>query len=111
MCESSPTQAPPHLPSQARGRARADKSVYSFVAIQGSREVRREQTNEALEALMERAVAAVQEMDPAEYQAKVCGQPVHPQTGEGGCGHCAWKGSDADARTHPFLWGLTWPTW
>ncbi|XP_036889330.1 probable ATP-dependent RNA helicase DHX58 [Sturnira hondurensis] len=56
---------------QARGRARADKSVYSFVAIQGSREVRREQTNEALEALMKRAVAAVQEMDPAEYQAKI----------------------------------------
>ncbi|KAM5308264.1 ATP-dependent RNA helicase DHX58 isoform 1-T2 [Glossophaga mutica] len=56
---------------QARGRARADKSVYSFVAIQGSREVRREQTNEALETLMERAVAAVQEMNPAEYQAKI----------------------------------------
>ncbi|XP_054449600.1 ATP-dependent RNA helicase DHX58 [Pteronotus mesoamericanus] len=56
---------------QARGRARADKSVYSFVATQGSRELRREQTNEALEALMERAVAAVQKMDPAEYEAKI----------------------------------------
>ncbi|XP_028013065.2 ATP-dependent RNA helicase DHX58 [Eptesicus fuscus] len=56
---------------QARGRARADQSVYSFVAAQGSRELRREQTNEVLEVLMERAVAAVQEMDQAEYQAKI----------------------------------------
>lgn len=56
---------------QARGRARADQSVYSFVATHGSRELRREQTNEALEILMERAVAAVQEMDQAEYQAKI----------------------------------------
>lgn len=56
---------------QARGRARANESVYSFVATQGSRELRREQTNEALEILMERAVAAVQQMDQAEYQAKI----------------------------------------
>lgn len=56
---------------QARGRARADQSVYSFVATHGSRELRREQTNEALETLMERAVTAVQEMDQAEYQAKI----------------------------------------
>lgn len=52
--------------------------MYSFVATHGSRELQREQTNEALEILMKRAVAAVQEMDPAEYQAKVCGQPVRP---------------------------------
>ncbi|XP_044794888.2 probable ATP-dependent RNA helicase DHX58 isoform X2 [Bubalus bubalis] len=56
---------------QARGRARASQSVYSFVAAQGSRELQRELTNEALEMLMERAVAAVQAMDQAEYQAKV----------------------------------------
>ncbi|XP_010592762.3 ATP-dependent RNA helicase DHX58 [Loxodonta africana] len=56
---------------QARGRARAGESVYSFVAAKGSRELRRELTNEALEALMERAVAAVQKMDQAEYQAKI----------------------------------------
>uniref|UniRef100_A0A0P6J5Z4 RNA helicase n=1 Tax=Heterocephalus glaber TaxID=10181 RepID=A0A0P6J5Z4_HETGA len=56
---------------QARGRARASQSVYSFVATEGSRELRRELTNEALEALMEQAVAAVQKMDPAEYQAKI----------------------------------------
>ncbi|XP_058140249.1 ATP-dependent RNA helicase DHX58 [Dasypus novemcinctus] len=56
---------------QARGRARAGQSVYSFVAAKGSRELRRELTNEALEALMEKAVAAVQEMDQAEYQAKI----------------------------------------
>ena len=60
---------------QARGRARASQSVYSFVAAQGSRELQRELTNEALEALMEQAVAAVRAMDQAEYQAKVCGQP------------------------------------
>lgn len=56
---------------QARGRARASESVYSFVATHGSREVQREQTNEALEILMKQAVAAVQKMDPAEYQAKI----------------------------------------
>ncbi|XP_058416975.1 ATP-dependent RNA helicase DHX58 isoform X2 [Diceros bicornis minor] len=57
--------------TQARGRARAGQSVYSFVATENSRELRRELTNEALEALMEKAVAAVQEMDQAEYQAKI----------------------------------------
>ncbi|KAI5219271.1 putative Atp-Dependent Rna Helicase Dhx58 [Manis pentadactyla] len=56
---------------QARGRARASQSVYSFVALQGSRELRRELTNEVLETLMERAVAAIQEMAQAEYQAKI----------------------------------------
>ncbi|XP_062968434.1 ATP-dependent RNA helicase DHX58 [Cynocephalus volans] len=56
---------------QARGRARAGQSVYSFVATEDSRELRRELTNEALEALMEQAVAAVQKMDQAEYQAKI----------------------------------------
>ncbi|KAB0397689.1 hypothetical protein E2I00_019138 [Balaenoptera physalus] len=56
---------------QARGRARASQSVYSFVAAQGSRELKRELTNEALETLMERAVAAVQEMDQAKYQDRI----------------------------------------
>ncbi|XP_042637052.1 probable ATP-dependent RNA helicase DHX58 [Orycteropus afer afer] len=56
---------------QARGRARAGQSVYSFVAAKGSRELRRELTNEVQEALMEQAVAAVQRMDQAEYQAKI----------------------------------------
>ncbi|XP_048222309.1 probable ATP-dependent RNA helicase DHX58 isoform X2 [Perognathus longimembris pacificus] len=56
---------------QARGRARAGQSVYSFVATEGSRELRRELTNEALETLMEQAVATVQRMDRAEYQAKI----------------------------------------
>lgn len=69
-----PAHPPPvHLPPQARGRARAGQSLYSFVATEGSHELRRELTNEALEALMEQAVAAVQRMDQAEYQAKVCG--------------------------------------
>ncbi|XP_040851698.1 probable ATP-dependent RNA helicase DHX58 [Ochotona curzoniae] len=56
---------------QARGRARAGQSVYSFVATKDSRELRRELTNEMLEALMEQAVAAVQKMDPAVYEAKI----------------------------------------
>lgn len=56
---------------QMRGRARAAQSLYSFVANEGSRELRREHTSEAREMLMERAVAAIQEMDPAEYQAKI----------------------------------------
>ncbi|XP_052050578.1 ATP-dependent RNA helicase DHX58 isoform X1 [Apodemus sylvaticus] len=56
---------------QARGRARADQSVYSFLATEGSREIQRELTNEALEVLMEKAVAAVQKMDPEEFKAKI----------------------------------------
>ncbi|XP_004707228.1 probable ATP-dependent RNA helicase DHX58 isoform X1 [Echinops telfairi] len=56
---------------QSRGRARADRSVYSFVAAEGSRELRRELVNEKQEALMKQAVAAVQKMDQAEYQAKI----------------------------------------
>ncbi|KAM6164759.1 ATP-dependent RNA helicase DHX58 [Rhynchocyon petersi] len=56
---------------QARGRARAGQSTYLFLATKGSREVRRELTNEVLEDLMEKAVAAVQKMDQAEYQAKI----------------------------------------
>lgn len=56
---------------QARGRARAGQSVYSFLATEGSREVKRELTNEALEALMEQAVAAIQNMDPDEFKAKI----------------------------------------
>uniref|UniRef100_A0ABI7YE02 RNA helicase n=1 Tax=Felis catus TaxID=9685 RepID=A0ABI7YE02_FELCA len=71
LWDPRPAQAPPYLLPQARGRARAGQSVYSFVATQGSRELRRELTNEALETLMERAVAAVQKMDEAEYQAKI----------------------------------------
>ncbi|XP_066878149.1 ATP-dependent RNA helicase DHX58 isoform X3 [Kogia breviceps] len=56
---------------QARGRARASQSVYSFVVTRGSQELKRELTNEALETLMERAVVAVQEMDQAKYQDKI----------------------------------------
>lgn len=76
LWDPRPTQAPCCLLPQARGRARAGQSTYSFVATRGSRELRRELTNEVLETLMERAVAAVQKMDQAEYQAKVCGQPA-----------------------------------
>lgn len=81
------------------------------MATHGSRELRREQTNEALEILMEQAVAAVQEMDQAEYQAKVCEQRVPP--GEGAVDVLP-GGSLMPTHTHPcstFLWGLTWPTW
>lgn len=45
------------------------------MATEGSRELRREQINEDLESLMKQAVATVQKMDAAEFQAKVCGQP------------------------------------
>ena len=55
LWDPRPTHAPPYLLPQARGRARAGQSIYSFVANQGSRELRRELTNEALETLMERA--------------------------------------------------------
>uniref|UniRef100_A0A8D0RYG1 RNA helicase n=1 Tax=Sus scrofa TaxID=9823 RepID=A0A8D0RYG1_PIG len=97
---------------QARGRARASQSVYSFVAAQGSRELRREQTNEALESLMEQAVAAVQAMDQAEYQAKVCGQPACP-VGKGAEDALPGRSWAAHMYTpqSPFLWWLSWPTW
>lgn len=73
----------PHLPhlchsSQARGRARAGQSVYSFLATEGSREIQRELTNEALEVLMEKAVAAVQKMDPDEFKTKVSSSLQQP---------------------------------
>ncbi|XP_044533140.1 probable ATP-dependent RNA helicase DHX58 isoform X2 [Gracilinanus agilis] len=56
---------------QARGRARASQSVYSFVAGQGSKELHREKTNEVLEALMKQAVSAVQRMEEDEYKATI----------------------------------------
>ncbi|XP_072502590.1 ATP-dependent RNA helicase DHX58 isoform X4 [Notamacropus eugenii] len=56
---------------QARGRARANQSVYSFLAGHGSRELHREQTNEALEALMKQAVSAIQRMEEIEYKSEI----------------------------------------
>ncbi|KAM6107913.1 ATP-dependent RNA helicase DHX58 [Pterocles gutturalis] len=56
---------------QARGRARAENSVYSVVAKANSREVSRELLNEELVALMERAVRAVQAMPEQEYRLKI----------------------------------------
>lgn len=53
---------------QARGRARAENSVYSVVATRESREVRRELTNEYLEELTSKAVAEVQRMEKDENQ-------------------------------------------
>lgn len=82
------------------------------MATQGSRELRREQTNEVLEVLMERAVAAVQEMDQAEYQAKVCGRSVRP-VGRRAVDSLPGR-SLRQTYSHPcspFPWGLSWPTW
>lgn len=56
---------------QARGRARAENSVYSVVAKANSREVSREQLNENLVELMEKAIQAVQAMPEHEYRLKV----------------------------------------
>ncbi|XP_076121081.1 ATP-dependent RNA helicase DHX58 [Alosa pseudoharengus] len=59
---------------QARGRARAQDSVYSVVAAEGSREVRREMINEYLEELTSKAVTKVQLMekvDNLEYRRKI----------------------------------------
>lgn len=56
---------------QARGRARAENSVYSVVAKANSREVSREQLNENLVELMEKAIKAVQAMPEREYRLKV----------------------------------------
>ncbi|NXI48139.1 DHX58 helicase, partial [Galbula dea] len=56
---------------QARGRARAQNSVYSVVAKANSREVSREMRNEDLVELMERAIRAVQAMSEQEYHLKI----------------------------------------
>ncbi|XP_068023139.1 ATP-dependent RNA helicase DHX58 isoform X2 [Melanerpes formicivorus] len=55
---------------QARGRARAQDSVYSVVAKAHSREVSRELLNESLVELMERAIRVVQAMPKQEYHLK-----------------------------------------
>ncbi|NWI27105.1 DHX58 helicase, partial [Sula dactylatra] len=56
---------------QARGRARAENSVYSVLAKANSREVSREMLNENLIGLMERAIRAVQAMPEEEYHLKI----------------------------------------
>ncbi|XP_074018804.1 ATP-dependent RNA helicase DHX58 [Numenius arquata] len=56
---------------QARGRARAENSVYSVLAKANSREVSRELLNENLVELMERAIRAVQAMPEQEYHLKI----------------------------------------
>ncbi|KAG7245931.1 hypothetical protein CRUP_019544, partial [Coryphaenoides rupestris] len=56
---------------QASGRARAADSVYSVVAQQGSREVRRELLNRKLEELTARAIKKVQEIPPREFRRRI----------------------------------------
>ncbi|NWS12491.1 DHX58 helicase, partial [Pachyramphus minor] len=56
---------------QARGRARAENSVYSILAKANSKEVFRELLNEDLVKLMERAIQAVQAMPKQEYCQKI----------------------------------------
>nr|ANY28498.1 LGP2 [Mylopharyngodon piceus] len=56
---------------QASGRARALNSVYSVVAEEGGRELRREFTNEYLESLTSQAIDQVQSMSPREFRIKI----------------------------------------
>ncbi|KAM4033267.1 ATP-dependent RNA helicase DHX58 isoform 1-T2 [Anomaloglossus baeobatrachus] len=56
---------------QARGRARAEDSCYSFLAKYGGKESQRERTNESLEVLMNRAIKYVQDMPEREYEEKI----------------------------------------
>nr|ADI75503.1 DExD/H box RNA helicase [Paralichthys olivaceus]ADM18136.1 LGP2 [Paralichthys olivaceus] len=56
---------------QASGRARAQDSQYSVVALKGGREERREITNEYLEELTAKAIAQVQDMSIREFQRKI----------------------------------------
>uniref|UniRef100_A0A8C2HU09 RNA helicase n=1 Tax=Cyprinus carpio TaxID=7962 RepID=A0A8C2HU09_CYPCA len=58
---------------QASGRARAMNSVYSVVAEEGGREMRRELTNEYLESLTAKAIDQVQQMSPSEFRRKISG--------------------------------------
>ncbi|XP_043910666.1 probable ATP-dependent RNA helicase DHX58 [Protopterus annectens] len=56
---------------QARGRARAEDSVYSVVAKQGGKEIRREFTNEYLEELTKQVIKDIQQMPKEEYREKI----------------------------------------
>ncbi|XP_069607898.1 ATP-dependent RNA helicase DHX58 [Ranitomeya imitator] len=56
---------------QARGRARAQESCYSFLAKFGGKESKRERTNESLEDLMNQAIKYVQDMPEREYEEKI----------------------------------------
>nr|WLW15875.1 LGP2 [Spinibarbus sinensis] len=56
---------------QASGRARAMNSVYSVVAEEGGREIRREHINEYLESLTAKAIDQVQQMSPREFRRKI----------------------------------------
>uniref|UniRef100_A0A8C5WIT9 RNA helicase n=1 Tax=Leptobrachium leishanense TaxID=445787 RepID=A0A8C5WIT9_9ANUR len=56
---------------QARGRARHEESRYSFLAQTGSKEMRREITNETLEGLMKQAIKRVQNMPEREYLQQI----------------------------------------
>ncbi|XP_053554957.1 ATP-dependent RNA helicase DHX58 [Bombina bombina] len=56
---------------QARGRARAEDSSYSFLAKCNSKETKREKTNEHLEELMKRAIKHVQNLPEREYEKKI----------------------------------------
>lgn len=73
------------LPLQARGRARAENSVYPVLAKANSREVSRELLNENLVELMERAIRAVQAMPEQDYSLKVSTGPC-PEHQEGQAG-------------------------
>uniref|UniRef100_A0A672M798 Probable ATP-dependent RNA helicase DHX58 n=2 Tax=Sinocyclocheilus grahami TaxID=75366 RepID=A0A672M798_SINGR len=56
---------------QASGRARAMNSIYSVVAEEGGRELRRELINEYLESLTAKAIDQVQQMSPREFRHKI----------------------------------------
>lgn len=72
---------------QARGRARAQNSMYSVLAKANSREVYREQLNESLVGLMERAIRAVQAMPEREYRLKVSAGRAALLLLASACGH------------------------
>ncbi|KAL4657774.1 putative ATP-dependent RNA helicase DHX58 [Arapaima gigas] len=56
---------------QASGRARAENSIYSVVAVKGGCEQRRELTNEYLEELTCKAITEVQRMTPRDFRLKI----------------------------------------
>uniref|UniRef100_A0A8D2LD73 RNA helicase n=1 Tax=Varanus komodoensis TaxID=61221 RepID=A0A8D2LD73_VARKO len=56
---------------QARGRARAQNSIYSVLGKMNSKEVAHEMRNEILEDLMEIAIKCIQQMPEQEYRLKI----------------------------------------
>ena len=58
-------------PPQAQGRARAENSSYTLVAVPGSGVVEKELVNEFRQKMMNKAILKIKNMDEEEFKKKV----------------------------------------